>query len=80
MTHAPDRAEPLLTVSDVSKAFGRNPVLRGVSFTLGRGEVLALVGENGAGKSTLMNILSGGLGFDSGTMTLDGTEYRPART
>jgi ABC-type sugar transport system ATPase subunit len=79
MSHAPDRAEPLLTVSDVSKAFGRNPVLRGVSFTLGRGEVLALVGENGAGKSTLMNILSGGLGFDSGTMTLDGAGYRPAR-
>ncbi|SEM31458.1 sugar ABC transporter ATP-binding protein [Xaviernesmea oryzae] len=63
----------------MSKAFGRNPVLRGVSFTLERGEVLALVGENGAGKSTLMNIISGGLAQDSGSMTLDGLDYRPAR-
>ncbi|MDX3926311.1 MAG: sugar ABC transporter ATP-binding protein [Shinella sp.] len=70
---------PLLVVSDVSKVFGRNPVLRGVSFTLERGEVLALVGENGAGKSTLMNIISGGLSFDEGSMTLDGRDYHPDR-
>ena len=72
-------ATPMLAVTGVSKAFGRNPVLRGVSFSLFAGEVLALVGENGAGKSTLMNILSGGLPYDSGTIQFDGDDYRPSR-
>jgi ABC-type sugar transport system ATPase subunit len=69
---------PLIAVSGVSKAFGRNAVLKNVSFSLHAGEVLALVGENGAGKSTLMNILSGNLGYDSGAIMLEGRDYRPA--
>ena len=69
---------PLVAVSGITKAFGRNAVLKTVSFSLLPGEVLALVGENGAGKSTLMNILSGNLTYDSGTITLDGQDYRPA--
>jgi ABC-type sugar transport system ATPase subunit len=69
---------PLVAVSGLSKAFGRNVVLKNVSFSLRPGEVLALVGENGAGKSTLMNILSGNLSYDSGTITLEGQDYRPA--
>jgi ABC-type sugar transport system ATPase subunit len=69
---------PLVAVSGVSKAFGRNTVLKNVSFSLNAGEVLALVGENGAGKSTLMNILSGNLPFDDGTITLEGHAYKPA--
>nr|WP_281378126.1 sugar ABC transporter ATP-binding protein [Martelella radicis] len=52
--------------------------MKDVSFSLGRGEVLALVGENGAGKSTLMNILSGNLHYDSGEIRLKGDAYRPA--
>jgi ABC-type sugar transport system ATPase subunit len=71
-------ALPLIAVTGVSKAFGRNAVLKTVSFSLLAGEVLALVGENGAGKSTLMNILSGNLDYDDGTITLDGQDYRPA--
>lgn len=69
---------PLVAVSGLSRAFGRNVVLKNVSFSLLPGEVLALVGENGAGKSTLMNILSGNLRHDSGTISLDGQDYRPA--
>ncbi|MDR3373335.1 MAG: sugar ABC transporter ATP-binding protein [Ancalomicrobiaceae bacterium] len=78
----PDRTDadttPLLVVEAMSKAFGRNSVLKGVSFSLHAGEVLALVGENGAGKSTLMNILSGGLGHDHGRMSLDGAAFAPS--
>lgn len=75
-SHRPQ--EPMLHCEGISKAFGANAVLRGVSFSLDRGEVLALVGENGAGKSTLMNILSGGLRFDSGTIRLEGHDYSPS--
>ncbi len=46
-------------MKNISKQYYGNRVLKGVSFSLGRGEVLSLVGENGAGKSTLMNILFG---------------------
>lgn len=44
----------------------------GVDFTVGEGEIHALVGENGAGKSTLMNILSGVLDKDNGEILVDG--------
>ena len=52
----------LLEFKEVSKEFDGNVVLKNVSFTLGKGKILGLVGENGAGKSTLMNILFG-MGF-----------------
>jgi len=48
-----------LEMRGISKQYYGNRVLKGVSFSLGKGEILSLVGENGAGKSTLMNILFG---------------------
>ena len=53
-------AEPVLTFDRVSKRFGANEVLKGVSFTLRRGECVALTGLNGSGKTTLLK-LAGGL-------------------
>lgn len=49
----------LLEMRGIAKSFNRNPVLKDVSLSIGRGEVHALMGENGAGKSTLMKILMG---------------------
>lgn len=57
---------PLIQIDHLSKSFSGNKVLKGVSFRIEPGEVLALVGENGAGKSTLINILTGLLPPDSG--------------
>ena len=50
---------PLLEVRDVRKHFPGVQALDGVSLHVGRGEVVAVVGENGAGKSTLMKVLAG---------------------
>ena len=64
--------DPLLETADVRKAFAGVHALRGVSFSLRAGEVHALVGENGAGKSTLINIMTGAVAADSGTLAVDG--------
>src|SRR3954454_19775292 len=69
---------PLLELRNIAKRFGPTVALDGVSLSLNRGEVLALIGENGAGKSTLMNILSGALRADAGEMQLDEHIYMPA--
>jgi ribose transport system ATP-binding protein len=61
----------------VRKAFGATVAVNGVDLAVRPGEVCALVGQNGAGKSTLMGILSGVIRPDSGSMTLDGTDYSP---
>jgi ribose transport system ATP-binding protein len=71
---------PRLRLSGLRKAFGATQALRDVSLEIAAGEVHAVVGENGAGKSTLMNILSGGLAPDGGTMELDGAAYAPRDT
>lgn len=65
-------AAPALVMEGVDKSFAGVPVLRGVGLALGRGEVVALVGENGAGKSTLIKILTGLYSADAGTITIDG--------
>jgi ATP-binding cassette, subfamily F, member 3 len=53
---SPDR---VLTAEGLTRAFDDNPVLRGLSLAIGRGERIALVGPNGSGKSTLLRILAG---------------------
>jgi D-xylose transport system ATP-binding protein len=67
-------AETLLELQDVKRHFGAVEALRGVSFAMKRGEVVALLGDNGAGKSTLVKIISGGLQASSGHIIFDGSE------
>ena len=64
-------------MAGIVKTFGTNRALKGVDLTVGDGEVLGLIGENGAGKSTILNILSGVLAYDSGSLRLDGKEIAP---
>ena len=63
---------PLLEVRQLRKSFPGVRALKGVSLTLARGEVLAVIGENGAGKSTLMKILAGVQRADSGEILIEG--------
>jgi len=65
-------AKPLLEVKDVSMAFGVLNVLKGVSFSVARGNILVIIGPNGAGKSTLLNLISGLLSQQKGEIWLDG--------
>ena len=68
----PQAREPWLEVIRVGKRFPGVCALDGVSLSLRRGEVLAVIGENGAGKSTLMKILAGIQRPDEGEIRLDG--------
>jgi zinc transport system ATP-binding protein len=72
-------AAPLLRLSDVSYAYGQEPVLEHVDLELGPGEFVALVGPNGAGKSTLLRILLGLLPARSGSVELFGCVPRRLR-
>ena len=63
-----------LVVENLQRSFGGVKAVRGVSFSLAQGEVLALIGPNGAGKTTCFNLLNGQLRPDSGTVRLDGVD------
>ena len=62
----------VLELRGISKSFGPNRVLRGVSFAVERGETYALMGANGAGKSTLIKVLAGVHQMDSGEVLIGG--------
>ena len=60
----------VLTVEDLVKGFGGEPVLRDVTFKVGRGEVFLVVGPNGAGKTTLLRCIAGIHPPDAGQVTI----------
>lgn len=69
--------QSLLQVSGLCAGYSRGDVLRDVSFTLRKGEILCVVGENGCGKSTLLKALMGAddaVHITGGTVTLEGRE------
>ena len=66
--------EALLSVEGLSKSYGGVRAVRGVSFTLSPGEILALIGPNGAGKSTCFNMLNGQTAPDAGRVRVLGQD------
>ena len=68
------QSTPAVEMRGIEKGFNGTPVLKGVDFTLARGEVHALAGGNGAGKSTLMKILQGVHRRDAGVIRIGGRE------
>ena len=71
-------SEIALELKHITKSFGEVQVLKDITLTLKKGQILGLVGENGAGKSTMMNVLGGIYQKNSGEIFLDGAEYTPA--
>ena len=65
---------PLLSVEGLTKSYGGINAVRGVSFELRSGEILALIGPNGAGKSTCFNMLNGQDRADTGRIRLLGED------
>jgi len=62
----------LLNVRALSKRFGGLQAVKDVSFSLARGTITGVLGPNGAGKTTMFNLLTGFIGFDSGSVEFDG--------
>ncbi len=62
----------MLEVSSISKKYARFQALDRVSFTVPKGQILGLLGQNGAGKTTTLNILTGCLAPDGGSVNING--------
>lgn len=70
------KADYVIKAKGLEKSYGKNKVLRGINISVERGTMLALLGPNGAGKTTTVKILSTLLGFDAGTVTVEGYDVK----
>ena len=73
-------ATPLLVIDELHVSVDDQPILKGVTLTVDRGEVHALMGPNGSGKSTLSNVLMGHPSYEvtAGSIALDGVDITDA--
>lgn len=73
-------AEPVLQVSDLTKAYGGETVVDAVSFGVAHGEIVGLLGPNGAGKTTTINMILGVVAPTAGTILIDGLDIARQRS
>lgn len=66
----------MIDVSGLSQTFGKKQVLKEISFSVGKGEVLAVMGSSGGGKTTLLRCIAGLIQSTSGSVQVDGIEVR----
>jgi branched-chain amino acid transport system ATP-binding protein len=66
--------EPLLQVTRLSKSFGGVQAVMNVAFDLAKGEILGVIGPNGSGKTTLVNLITGFVKPDTGTILFKGSD------
>lgn len=66
----------ILSVRGLSRSFGGLRAVDGLDFDLAPGEILGLLGPNGSGKTTAMNLISGALAADAGSVVFDGEDIR----
>ncbi|MBS0454117.1 MAG: ABC transporter ATP-binding protein [Proteobacteria bacterium] len=74
-----DPTTSLLHVDDLQAHYGKSHILRGVSFSVARGEVVSLLGRNGSGRSTALKSIMGLVPPSSGRVSLDGRELAGAK-
>ncbi len=72
MNAFPVNTSPLISLKNVSKHYGSNPVLRDCSLTVERGEIVVVCGPSGSGKSTLIKTINGLEPYQSGTVSFEG--------
>ena len=65
----------MLTVTNVKKQFDGTEILRGVSLSVNKGDVIAIIGQSGGGKTTLLRCMNFLETADSGTMEFDGETF-----
>jgi ABC-2 type transport system ATP-binding protein len=70
---------PILTITELRKAYGERLAVDGISFEVGRDEIVGLLGPNGAGKTTTINMILGVLQPDSGAIYIDGVDLATER-
>lgn len=66
---------PLLSIRNLAKSFGQNPVLRDISLEVAEGEFLTILGESGSGKTTLLRIIAGFESADAGELIMSGERF-----
>jgi ABC-2 type transport system ATP-binding protein len=67
---------PILNVQDLHKSYGETHAVRGVSFSVARGEIFGLLGPNGAGKTTTISMITGLFPPSSGRIEVDGLDMQ----
>ena len=69
----------LLEIKDLEVNYGVIKAIKGVSFDVNEGEIIALIGANGAGKTTILHTITGLIQAKKGSIVFDGKELIPAR-
>ena len=64
----------MLEIKDLKVSYGMIQAIKGISFEVNKGEVIALIGANGAGKTTILHTITGLLSADSGSVTYEGKD------
>ena len=72
--------EPLLQIDHLTKAYGQNTILKDVSFSVGQGEVVVIIGPSGSGKSTFLRCLNHLEQIDSGKVVVDDVDIFDRKT
>jgi ABC-2 type transport system ATP-binding protein len=68
--------DAMIHIENLTKSYGATPAVRGISFDVGKGQVVGFLGPNGAGKSTTMKVLTGFLEASSGVVQVKGIDVR----
>lgn len=66
----------MISIENLSKKFGENEILNGISLHIKNGEIYGIIGESGAGKSTLLRCINGLSTYDSGSLKVMGSEVK----